>query len=104
MYAVIESGGKQHRVVEGETLSVEKLDVNEGDSVTLDQVLLVKSGEDLLVGSPYVDGAKVTFKVLTHGRGKKLQVFTYKRRKNYTKRLGHRQPLTTIEITKITAP
>ena len=101
MYAVIQTGGKQHRVAEGETLEVEKLDVKEGASVTFDQVLLVKKGDDVKVGSPLVDGAKVTAKVVAQGRGDKIQVFKYKRRKNYTRRLGHRQPFTRIEITKI---
>ena len=101
MYAVIQTGGKQHLVVEGETLDVEKLDVKEGASVTFDQVLLVKKGDDVKVGTPLVDGAKVTAKVVSQGRGEKIQVFKYKRRKNYTRRLGHRQPFTRIEITKI---
>ena len=101
MYAVIESGGKQHRVTEGETLRVEKLEATEGDVITLDEVLLVKNGDDLLVGAPHVKGAKVSVKVLGHGRGRKLNIFTYKRRKNVTRRLGHRQPYTEIEITKI---
>ena len=101
MYAVIKSGGKQHRVAEGETLRVEKLDATAGDVITLDEVLLVKNGDDLLVGSPHVAGAKVSIKVLGHGRGRKLNIFTYKRRKNVTRRLGHRQPYTDVEITKI---
>ena len=101
MYAVIQTGGEQNRVAEGETLEVEKLDVKEGASVTFDQVLLVKKGDDVKVGTPLVDGAKVTAKVVAQGRGYKIQVFKYKRRKNYTRRLGHRQPFTRIEITKI---
>jgi large subunit ribosomal protein L21 len=101
MYAVIKTSGKQHRVIEGEILRVEKLDASAGDTITLDEVLLVKKGDDLQVGSPHVKGAKVSIKVLSHGRGRKLNIFTYKRRKNLTRRMGHRQPYTEIEITSI---
>ena len=101
MYAVIKTGGNQHRVTEGETLRVEKLNAEAGSTITLDEVLLVKKGDELLVGAPHVEGAKVSAKVLEQGRGRKLHVFTYKRRKNVTRKMGHRQPYTTLEITKI---
>ena len=105
MYAVIQSGGKQHRVQAGETIQLEKLPGESGDAVTFDEVLLVGNDEDTLhVGTPHVEGAQVTGTIVSQGRGKKLNIFTYKRRKNYTRRLGHRQPYTQIEITEITAP
>ena len=104
MYAVIQSGGKQHRVSKGEQLQLEKLEGAEGDKITFDDVLLVKDGDRLLVGTPNVDGAKVSGKIVAHGKDKKIDVFTYKRRKNYSRRLGHRQQFTRVEITAISAP
>jgi large subunit ribosomal protein L21 len=104
MYAVIQSGGKQHRVSKGEQIQLEKLDGAEGDKITFDDVLLVKDGDRLLVGTPNVDGANVSGKIVAHGKDKKINVFTYKRRKNYARRLGHRQQFTCVEITTISAP
>ncbi|MDA3129260.1 50S ribosomal protein L21 [Aliibacillus thermotolerans] len=102
MYAIIETGGKQVKVEEGQSVTVEKLDANAGDTVTFDQVVFV-GGENTKVGAPYVDGAKVTAKVEEHGRQKKITVFKYKRRKNYRRKMGHRQPYTKVTIEKIEA-
>ena len=102
MFAIIESGGKQVKVEEGQTIWVEKLDVNEGDSFTFDQVLFV-GGDSVKVGSPVVEGASVTAKVEKQGRGKKITVFKYKAKKNYKRKQGHRQPYTKLTIEKINA-
>jgi large subunit ribosomal protein L21 len=102
MYAVIETGGKQIRVEQGQVIFVEKLDVNEGDTVTFDKVLLV-GGEDVKVGSPTVAGATVTAKVEKQGRAKKIIVFKYKAKKNNRKKQGHRQPYTKLVIETINA-
>ena len=104
MYAVIQAGGKQHRVTQGEQLKLEKLAGNDGENITFDDVLLIKDGDRLLVGTPNVDGASVSGKILRHGKDKKIDVFTYKRRKNYSRRVGHRQEHTMVEITAIQAP
>ncbi len=101
MYAVIKTGGKQYRVSQGETLKVEKLDAGEGDSVEFDQVLMVGEGEDVKIGTPYVDGSRVTARVKTHGRGKKVDIIKFRRRKHHMKRMGHRQDFTEVEITGI---
>jgi len=103
MYAVIVSGGKQHRVSEGETLKVEKLAVEAGSSVEFDQVLLVANGEEIKIGAPVVDGAKVSAEVVAHGRGKKVRIMKFKRRKHHMKQMGHRQWFTEIKITGISA-
>ncbi|ARB40539.1 50S ribosomal protein L21 [Mammaliicoccus sciuri] len=102
MFAIIETGGKQVKVEEGQTIWVEKLDVNEGDSFTFDQVLFV-GGDSVKVGSPVVEGASVTAKVEKQGRGKKITVFKYKAKKNYKRKQGHRQPYTKLTIEKINA-
>jgi large subunit ribosomal protein L21 len=101
MYAVIQTGGKQYRVSEGFKLKVEKLDVAEGDSVELDKVLMVANGDDIKIGSPYIDGGKVTATVKSHGRGKKVKIIKFRRRKHHMKRQGHRQSYTELEITSI---
>jgi large subunit ribosomal protein L21 len=101
MYAVIQSGGKQYRVTEGATLRVEKLDAAEGASVDLDKVLMIGAGEDVKVGAPYIDGSTVTATVKSHGRGKKVNILKFKRRKHHLKRQGHRQWYTELEITGI---
>ena len=103
MYAVIQSGGKQHRVKEGQLIKLEKLNVETGQSLDFDKVLLVGSGEDTKVGAPYVDGAKVTAEVVAHGRGKKIKIIKFKRRKHHMKRMGHRQWFTKVKITGIQA-
>jgi large subunit ribosomal protein L21 len=102
MYAVIKTGGKQYRVAAGDKLRVEKLPGNVGDAVTFDQVLMV-GGEALKLGRPLVGGAKVEAKILGQGLGKKLIVFKFRRRKNYRRKNGHRQPFTALEITNIVA-
>ena len=101
MYAVIKTGGKQYRVSEGLKLKVEKLDVAEGDSIELDKVLMVANGEDIKIGTPYIDGGKVTATVKSHGRGKKVKIIKFRRRKHHMKRQGHRQSYTELEITGI---
>ena len=101
MYAIIKTGGKQYRVSEGDVLSVEKLPVAEGEEVVFDQVLTVVADGDIKIGKPVVEGAKVTAKVVEHGKGKKILVFKYKAKSNYRKRQGHRQPYTKVEISKI---
>jgi large subunit ribosomal protein L21 len=101
MYAVIQTGGKQYRVSQGDTLRIEKLAAEEGASVDLDKVLLVSDGDDVKLGAPYVDGGKVTATVKTHGRAKKVNILKFKRRKQYLKRQGHRQWYTELEITGI---
>jgi large subunit ribosomal protein L21 len=103
MYAVIQTGVKQYRVSEGDTLRVEKLGAEEGASVDLDKVLMVANGEDIKIGKPYVDGGKVTATVKSHGRGKKVNIIKFKRRKHHMKRQGHRQWYTELEITGISA-
>ena len=102
MYAVIKTGGKQYRVSKGDNLRVEKLPGNVGDAVTFDQVLLV-GGEALKLGKPLVGGAKVEAKITAQGLGKKLIVFKFRRRKNYRRKNGHRQPYTALEILNIVA-
>jgi large subunit ribosomal protein L21 len=102
MYAVIVSGGKQHRVKEGETLKLEKLEVETGGSIDFDRVLLVVDGDKVQVGAPVVDGAKVTAEVINHGRHDKIQIIKFRRRKHSMKRQGHRQWFTEVKITGIT--
>lgn len=101
MYALIETGGKQYRVEEGDTLFIEKLDVDKGEEVSFDKVLFLSKDEDLVVGKPYVEGAKVEGKVLEQGKAKKIIVYRYKAKKNYRKKQGHRQPYTKVQIEKI---
>lgn len=103
MYAVVETGGKQYKVQEGDTLRVELLNAEAGSTVELDKVLMVNTDGDLKVGSPYVEGAKVTLKVEEHGKGKKIIVYKYKAKKNYRKKQGHRQPFTKVVVEKIEA-
>ncbi len=100
MYAIVETGGKQVKVAEGQTITVEKLNAEVGETVTLDKVLFI-GGETVKVGNPYVEGAKVTAKVAEHGKHKKIIVFKYKPKKNYSKKQGHRQPYTKLVIEKI---
>ncbi|SFM60751.1 50S ribosomal protein L21 [Marinobacter zhejiangensis] len=101
MYAVIVSGGKQHRVKEGETLKLEKLEVETGGNVEFDRVLLIADGDNIQVGAPVVDGAKVTAEVVSHGRHDKVQIIKFRRRKHHMKRQGHRQWFTEVKITGI---
>jgi len=102
MFAVLNTGGKQYKVSQGDLIEVEKLESNTGDTVTLDQILMVGEGENIEVGSPYVSGYKVTGEVVEHGKGAKIIVFKKKRRKNYRRKNGHRQLFTQLKITEIT--
>ena len=101
-YAIIKTGGKQYRVSEGDRIRVEKLDGDVGTELTFDEVLMV-SGDKVSVGTPLVGGASVKAKIVAQDRAKKVIVFKYKRRKNYRKKYGHRQPFTEIEITGVSA-
>ena len=101
MYAVIETGGKQYRVQEGDVVFVEKLDAAEGDLVNFDKILVCSGDEGLNVGKPYVEGANVEATVLSQGKDKKIIVYKYKAKKNYSKKQGHRQPHTKVKIEKI---
>ncbi len=103
MYAVIEAGGKQHRVVEGETLKLEKIEAATGETIEFDKVLMAGAGEDVKIGKPVVDGAKVTAEVVAHGRHKKVKIVKFNRRKHYRKETGHRQWFTEVKITGISA-
>ncbi|MCG2635080.1 MAG: 50S ribosomal protein L21 [Gammaproteobacteria bacterium] len=103
MFAVVETGGKQYRVEQGTVLRVEKLAGEVGDSLELDRVLLLADGDDISVGKPLVEGARVTAKVRTHGRGKKVRIIKFRRRKDSMTTQGHRQSYTEIEITGISA-
>jgi len=103
MYAVIQTGGKQYRVAEGDTVKVEKLAADEGATVELDRVLMVADGDNVSVGKPYVEGGKVTATVKAHGRGGKVKIIKFRRRKHHLKRQGHRQWYTELTITGINA-
>lgn len=101
VFAVIETGGKQYKVTEGDVVFVEKLDVSEGETVTFDRVLAVSSGENFSAGAPYIEGATVTANVVKNGKAKKIHVLKYKAKKNEKKKIGHRQPYTKVQITAI---
>ncbi|WP_053956979.1 50S ribosomal protein L21 [Inediibacterium massiliense] len=101
MYAIIETGGKQYRVQEGDTLFIEKLEVSEGEAVEFDKVLALSKDGKLSVGAPVVEGAKVSATVVENGKGPKVIIFKYKSKKDYRKKQGHRQPYTKIKVEKI---
>ena len=101
MYAIIETGGKQYRVQEGDVLTIEKLGVEAGETVEFDKVLVL-AGEELKVGAPYVEGAKVVGEVVENGKAKKVIIFKYKAKKDYRKKQGHRQPYTMVKIVSLT--
>jgi large subunit ribosomal protein L21 len=103
MYAIVATGGKQYRVKEGEKLRVEKMSAETGDTIELDKVLMVGEGDDVKIGAPYLEGAKVTATVAANGRGAKVKIIKFNRRKHYRKQMGHRQSFTEIEITGISA-
>jgi large subunit ribosomal protein L21 len=103
MYAVFKTGGKQYRATTGDVIKVEKIEAEKGTTLELDQVLMVGEGEDVKIGTPFLEGGKVTATVLDHGRRDKINVIKFKRRKNYRKQMGHRQYFTQIEITGIDA-
>jgi len=101
MYAVIQTGGKQYKIAEGEILKVEKLEGGAGDKLTLDQVLMIKDESGTRIGTPTVKDAKITVEVIEQGREKKITVYKYKKRKNYRRKQGHRQAFTKIKVEKI---
>ncbi len=101
MYAVIESGGKQHRVEEGEVLKLEKLEVATGEAIEFDRVLMVGAGENVKIGAPLVEGGKVTAEVISQGRHEKIRIVKFNRRKHYRNETGHRQWFTEVKITGI---
>ncbi|WP_027717017.1 50S ribosomal protein L21 [Desulfovirgula thermocuniculi] len=101
MYAIIATGGKQYRVSEGDTLYVEKLPAEPGETVECREVLAVEKDGRLVAGTPFVEGARVILKVVRHGRGRKIIVFKYKPKKNYRRKKGHRQPFTQVVVEKI---
>jgi large subunit ribosomal protein L21 len=103
MFAVIATGGKQYRVTEGDVIRVEKLDGAEGDSIEFDQVLMIGEGDDVKVGSPLIEGGKVTGTVKGQGRGEKVTIIKFRRRKHHRKQMGHRQPFTEVQITGISS-
>lgn len=103
MYAVISTGGKQYKLAQGDVCRVEKLDAEEGASVEIDKVLMIADGDNINIGTPFVDGGKVTATVKAHGRAKKVEIMKFKRRKHHQKRTGHRQYYTEIEVTGISA-
>ena len=101
MYAIIKTGAKQHRVAEGDVLSIEKLDGNKGDEVVFNEVLMLSDDKEVKIGKPFVDGAKVVGQIIAQKKGPKLIVYHMKRRKGFHKKTGHRQSLTSMKITKI---
>ena len=101
MFAVIETGGKQYRVESGARLAIEKLDAEVGSEVNFERVLMIANGETVQIGTPLIEGAKVTATVVEQGRQKKIRVIKFKRRKSYLRRLGHRQKFTSVQITDI---
>lgn len=103
MYAIVETGGKQFRVSKGDVIRVEKLAVEEGDSIALDQVMMLQSEAGTVIGNPYIDGASVNARVVENGKSKKVVIYKYKAKKNYRKKQGHRQPFTELEIVEISA-
>jgi large subunit ribosomal protein L21 len=103
VYAIIETGGKQFRVQEGDTLYIEKLSSEPGETVEISKVFAVQKDDGLKLGSPLVEGATVQLKVVRHGRGKKIIVFKYKAKKNYRRKRGHRQSFTQVTVEKINA-
>ena len=98
MYAVIETGGKQYRVSEGDIITVEKLEAEVGEALTIKEVIALNKDNDLLIGAPYVTGASVKAEVLEHGKGEKVVIYKYKAKKDYRKKQGHRQPYTKLQI------
>ncbi len=101
MYAVFETGGKQHKVTQGEIIRVEKLDADPGSEIVFAHVMMVKTDDNTMIGRPYVENASVKAEVIEQGKDKKVIVFKYKRKKNYQRKKGHRQRYTAIRITDI---
>jgi len=100
-YAVLETGGKQYRVTPGATFEIERLDAEAGQDVELSEVLVISNGKELKIGMPYVEGAKVVLSIVGHKRGKKVINFKKKRRKGYSRKIGHRQELTVVSVKEI---
>ncbi len=103
MYAVISTGGKQYKLAQGDVCRIEKLNAEEGATVEIDKVLMIADGDNINIGTPYVDGGKVTATVKSHGRAKKVEIMKFRRRKHHQKKTGHRQYYTEIEVTAISA-
>ena len=103
MYAIIETGGKQYKVENGDVIFIEKLDVEADAEITFDKVIAIGAEDGIKVGAPYMDGASVSAKVIKNGKGKKIVVATYKPKKNEKRKMGHRQPYTKVEISAINA-
>ncbi|MFQ3236922.1 MAG: large subunit ribosomal protein L21 [Paraglaciecola sp.] len=103
MYAVFQSGGKQHRVAEGQTVRLEKIEVAPGESVEFGEILMVSNGEEVQIGTPFLSGGKVTAEVVAHGRGEKIKIVKFRRRKHSRTQTGHRQWFTEVKITGISA-
>ncbi len=103
MFAIVETGGKQYRVQEGDVITVEKLNVEAGEKIVFDKVLMLSDGETVKVGAPYVESCNVTGTVVENGKGPKVIIFKYKAKKDYRKKQGHRQPYTMIKIDKVSA-
>ena len=103
MYAVIKTGGKQYRVTEGDVLTIEKLEQEAGSTVDFDQVLMVHDGESIKIGTPFVEGSKVSATIEEQTRDKKVKILKFRRRKHHMKQMGHRQYITKVKITGITA-
>lgn len=101
MYAVFQSGGKQHRVAEGQTIRLEKIEVAPGETIEFDKIMMVGEGSSVKIGTPFVDGGKVTAEVVTHGRGEKIKIVKFRRRKHSRSQMGHRQWFTEVKITGI---
>ncbi len=103
MYAIIETGGKQYKVENGDVIYIEKLNAEADSTVTFDKVIAIGADDGIKVGAPFVDGASVEAKVVKNGKGKKIVVATYKPKKNEKRKMGHRQPYTKVEISAINA-
>ncbi len=103
MHAIIKTGGKQYKVKEGDTLKIEKIKAEPGSNIDFDQVLMVAAMDNIQVGAPILEGSKVTAEVVSQGRGKKVHIIKFKRRKHHMKRMGHRQYYTEVKITGIIA-
>ena len=101
MHAIIETGGKQYKVAEGDVIYIEKLDMESGDAIKFDHVLAILDGENATFGAPMVEGASVAATIVKNGKGKKIHIFKYHAKKGYHKRQGHRQPYTKVEIGKV---
>lgn len=103
MYAVFQSGGKQHRVSEGQTIRLEKLDIATGETIEFDQVLMIANGDNVTIGAPLVSGGVIKAEIVGHGRGEKIKIVKFRRRKHHRKQQGHRQWFTDVKITGISA-